>query len=69
MENKKKYLTIRQIADRLGNPKLYHRVRRKVIKAYRSGKWGNDIINTGDGVNLGILVEESVMYQVIGGRP
>lgn len=68
MESKKNYLTIRQIAELLGDAKFNTRVRRPVIEAFRSGRFGKDIINTGRGVNLCLLVEESIIFDVLDRR-
>ena len=67
-EKKRKYLTLRQICARMGNPTLYHRNRRKAINQYLSKRWGDAIINISNGVNYGLLIDEDRYLEILGGR-
>ena len=79
---RRRYLTIRQIAARIGNPNFYHRIRRKVIAAFEFDSarakagldriFGDSIINVATGRNYALLVDEVRYLEIItwkGGRP
>lgn len=66
---RKNYLKLRQVADRLGNPVFYYTIRRKAIEAFKSGRYGDLILNVGRGVNLILWVEESIIFDMLGRRP
>lgn len=76
-DGKRHYLNIRTLAQRInpepnpltGLPKIYPTIRRKAIAAWKSGKYGNLILNIGTRRNFKIIVEESILFDVVGEKP
>lgn len=70
--NGRKYLTIRDIANRLGKPEWYHRIRRIIIKSFERDVFGESIIDLGTGSkNYGLGIAEDSYMEVLRkwGRP
>lgn len=71
---KRDYLTIRKAAELYTSdvnpatklPTLYSRFRRKIVRAYESGKWGEGIKNITNGKkNFSLLIDRAILSQVL----